>query len=511
MNEKIISPLNRVEGDLDLKVVFEKNKVVKAYPISRLFRGIEIILKGKEPMDSLVITPRVCGICGGSHLYAAAKALDMAYKADVPPNAVLLRNIMALAEIGQNDVRHTYLMFLIDTVNRKYESFPFYKDMLMRWAPFYGSSYKSAVKWSKKYTEIYAIFGGQWPHGSSMIPGGVTAEPYPEDIMKAKAIIREITSELVERVMLGGPLEQFLDLRGMKDLEQWCQDYPEGDVCKVWNYGREMKWDKLGKGSDYLMSYGHVPLAEDYNPENPKLMFRSGILNLKTFEVSELKQENILEFVSASYYTYSVGDAGLHPFEGETNPIPTLENRKKYTFTKAFRYKLEDKLIAPEVGALAMLAVSGNELILDLLRRLGPSVLLREIARYVRVALISRIIEEQLEEYTFGEPTYKRPDEIKDSQGYGLLEAARGSLGHWIVIKDGKIHNYQIVTPTQINMGPEDAYGNPSHMSLALVGTEVEDLNNPIEVAHIIRSHDACMVCNVHFFDSNKEKMVLRL
>ncbi|ARM77064.1 cytochrome B [Acidianus manzaensis] len=477
--------------------------------MSRLFRGIEIILKNKSPMDSLVITPRVCGICGGSHLYSTVRALDMAYKAEVPPNGVLIRNIMSLAEMGQNDVRHTYLMFLIDSVNKKYESFPFYKDMVLRWAPFYGSSYKEAVKWSKKYTEIYAIFGGQWPHGSSMVPGGVTAEPYPDDIMKAKAIIKEISSELVEKVMIGGPTEQFLSVKSMKDLNQWCEDYPNGDICKIWIYGKEMKWDKLGKGSDYLMSFGHVPLDEKYNQENPELMFKSGILNLNNFETLQLNQENFLEFVSKSYYTYSSGDIGLHPFQGETNPIPPI-SKDKYTFTKAFRYKLKDKLIAPEVGALSMLAVGGNDLILDLLKHLGTNVLLREIARFIRIVLINKIIEEQLEKYKFGEPTYKKPDEVKDSQGYGLIEASRGSLGHWIVIKDGKIQNYQIITPTQINMGPEDPYGNLSHMSLALVGTEVENIDNPIEVAHIVRSHDACMVCNVHFFD-NKEKMVLKL
>ncbi|MEM4955687.1 MAG: nickel-dependent hydrogenase large subunit, partial [Metallosphaera sp.] len=201
MNEKVISPLNRVEGDLDLKVVFEGKKVVKAFPMSRLFRGIEIILKGKFPMDSLVITPRICGICGGSHLLSAAKALEMAYGASVPPNAVRLRNVMTLAEMGQNDVRHTYLMFLIDTVNLKYEKMGFYRDIVLRWAPYLGQSYKQAVAWSKRYTEIYAIFGGQWPHGSAMVPGGVTTDPLSNDIIKAKSILASITAEFLEKVI----------------------------------------------------------------------------------------------------------------------------------------------------------------------------------------------------------------------------------------------------------------------------------------------------------------------
>lgn len=123
---------------------------------------------------------------------------------------------------------------------------------------------------------------------------------------------------------------------------------------------------------------------------------------------------------------------------------------------------------------------------------------MREIARFVRLAFISKIVIEELEKFRFGEPTYKKPLDISESKGYGLVEASRGSLGHWIVIKDNKIFNYQVVTPTQINMGPEDSYGNLSHISKALIGTTVEDIENPIELAHIVRSHDACMVCNVH-------------
>ncbi|MUM65078.1 cytochrome B [Acidianus infernus] len=512
MNEKIISPLNRVEGDLDLKVIIENNRVIRAYPMSRLFRGIEIILRNKYPMDSLVITPRICGICGASHLYATAQALDMAYNAYVPPNGVRLRNVMALAEMAQNDVRHTYLMFLIDTVNKKYENLPFYKDMVLRWAPYIGSSYKEAVKWSKKYTEIYAIFGGQWPHGSAMVPGGVTTDPYYNDIMKAKGILTHITVEFLEKTVLGGPLYQFLEINSLNGLEQWCTDYPNGDLCKIWNYGKDMGWLELGRGSNYLMSFGHVPLAEKYVPGNSKLMFDKGIINLENWEKIDLDQNNILEFVSSSYYTYDEGEKiGLHPFDGETKPLPPNASSSKYTFTKAFRYKLGNSLIAPEVGAISMLTVGGNSLMVDLVRRFKSNVLLREIARIIRLALIHKIIMDELNDYDINKPAYKKPDEVNTTRGYGMLEAPRGSLGHWIVIKEGKIYNYQIVTPTQINMGPEDPFGNLSHLSLSLLGTEVNDVNNPIEVAHVVRSHDACMVCNVHFFDSGLEKMVIRL
>lgn len=130
--------------------------------------------------------------------------------------------------------------------------------------------------------------------------------------------------------------------------------------------------------------------------------------------------------------------------------------------------------------------------------KIGPSVLSRIIARIIRIIIYNELMINELNNFKFGKPTYKKPNDVIEGKGYGLVEAPRGALGHWIVIKGGKILNYQIVTPTQINMGPEDPLGNKSHLPLALIGTEVSNVDNPIEVYHIVRSHDACMVCNVH-------------
>lgn len=499
MSSKIISPFNRVEGDLDVEVKFERNKVIDAKIISRLFRGIEIILKGKNPLDALVITPRVCGICGASHLYASASALDMIYNAEVPINAIRLRNVLSMAETCQNDLRHTYFMFLIDVLNNKYRDYANFEEVIRRWAPIQGSSYKECFRWSKKYTEVYAIFGGQWPHGSAIVPGGITADPLPNEIQRAISILLDIKRNYLEKVILGGPIDQFLDtVKSYNDLLQWAGDYKEGDLAKILEFGLEANWHKLGYGSGIMLSYGHLPI-EEYVGIPGKKYFKPGIYFAKEKEYKEFDQRNVLEFVNSSYYTYSKGDqAGLHPFEGETNPNLDEKNKKKYSFTKCFRYKLDGKLIAPEAGALAMLTVSGNPLILDLIDKIGPSVLSRVIARLVRVLIYNELMLQELNSFEFGKPTYKKPSEVKEGMGYGLVEAPRGALGHWVVVKNEKILNYQIVTPTQINMSPEDPLGNKSHMALALIGTEVSDVNNPIEVHHIVRSHDACMVCNVH-------------
>ncbi|BCU68807.1 nickel-dependent hydrogenase large subunit [Stygiolobus caldivivus] len=499
MNEKVISPFNRVEGDLDVKLIYDKNKIVDVKFSSNLFRGIEVILKGKNPLDSLVITPRICGICGASHLYAAVSALEMAYKAEVPFNAVKIRNVMSMAEICQNDVRHTYLMFLIDVTNKRYKDTEFYPEIVKKLSPMIGTSYREAFKWSKKYTEIYAIFGGQWPHGSAMVPGGITADPQQQDIVKAKGIIRQVTKEFWEKTVLGGPLDQFLEtVRSLKDLEQWSEDYKEGDISLIYKFGVEMGLDHLGYGSGILMSYGHLPVEEySYDSElrDLKRRFRGGLYFISSDTLDSIDQRNILEFVNFSHYTYSRGDtAGLHPFEGET--VPEISDGK-YTFTKCFRYRYKGSLVAPEVGALSMMSISASPLITDMVKKKGPSVLARVISRIVRVSLFHKLMEEELDQFVIGKPTYKKVNQ-RDGTGFGLVEAARGALGHWVVIKDGKISNYQIVTPTQINMGPEDPWGNKSHLAKALIGVEVADPRDPIEAYHVIRAQDPCLVCTVH-------------
>ncbi|MEM4086150.1 MAG: nickel-dependent hydrogenase large subunit [Saccharolobus sp.] len=153
------------------------------------------------------MTPRVCGICGASHLYASASALDMIYNAEVPENGWVIRNILAISEICQNDLRHHYLYFLIDLTNKKYNKLPFYEDIKNRWGQLVGNSYRKCIVWSKRYTEIYAILGGQWSHGSAIVPGGVTTDPYPNDFIKIKDILKNIISQFIEPVLLGGPLE----------------------------------------------------------------------------------------------------------------------------------------------------------------------------------------------------------------------------------------------------------------------------------------------------------------
>jgi len=141
-----ISPVGRVEGDLDVRVDIQDGVVVNAWTSAELFRGFEVILKNKDPQAGLVVTPRACGICGASHLTCAAWALDTAWGTEVPRNAILARNMGQLAESLQSLPRHHYGLFMIDMVNKNYQKSKFYEEAVKRWAPFTGTNYEVGVK-----------------------------------------------------------------------------------------------------------------------------------------------------------------------------------------------------------------------------------------------------------------------------------------------------------------------------------------------------------------------------
>ncbi|MBD2292752.1 nickel-dependent hydrogenase large subunit [Anabaena sphaerica FACHB-251] len=163
-----ISPVGRVEGDLDVRVEIDNGYVTNAWTHAELFRGFEIILRGKDPQAGLIVTPRICGICGGSHLSSASWALDTAWGTEVPRNAILARNLGQIVETIQSIPRYFYGLFAIDLTNKNYRRSHFYDEACRRFAAFTGTSYEIGVTISAKPVEIYALLGGQWPHSSYM-------------------------------------------------------------------------------------------------------------------------------------------------------------------------------------------------------------------------------------------------------------------------------------------------------------------------------------------------------
>ncbi len=503
---KIIhAPLNRVEGDLEIRVNLEDDRVSEAWSVGVMFRGIENMLKNRGPLDGLVITPRIYGICSTAHLTAAAKALDAISGAEVPSNAVIVRNLALMAEHVQSDMRHGFLMYTADFVNPAYSEGLLYDEALKRYEPFKGKTVIDVIKHTKEILEVVAIFGGQWPHSSYMVPGGIASNPNMSDIMQCKYLIDKFASWYEARI-LGCSLERWMDVQTRTDLDAWVDEsesHHNSELGFYIRYAREIGLDKIGRGHGNFISFGQLDL-----PENSKVMGRSQNSRLlipagfaRNTNIEPFDQKNVSEHIAYSWY--SDYDGGKHPFEGETHPYATGEESKKYSWAKAPRY---DETPA-ETGPLAEMIISQHPLFTDLINTQGPSAFVRELARLARPAELIPAMKQWILELDPHKNFYAHSPDITDGQGFGLTQASRGALGHWVSIADKKIKHYQIITPTAWNGSPRDANSIRGPWEEALIHTPVKDSDNPVEIGHVIRSFDPCLVCAVHAIQGQKENV----
>ncbi len=209
--------------------------------------------------------------------------------------------------------------------------------------------------------------------------------------------------------------------------------------------------------------------------------------------VEAFDAEKIAEHVSHSWFR-NPGEA-RHPYDGETRPYASGGEGEKYSWAKAPRYDG----VPAETGPLAEAVIAGRPLFIDFLKRSGPNVLVRELARLTRPVALFDAVEIWLREMLAEDGNfYSPPGEITDGVGAGLTQAARGALGHWVKLEDRKIVHYQIITPTAWHASPRDDAGVRGVMEEALVGTPVQDDQNPVEIGHVVRSFDPCLVCTVH-------------
>lgn len=521
-----ISPLGRVEGDLDLRVMVDDGTVTDAWTTAGMFRGFEMILKGKDPQAGLIVTPRICGICGGSHLYKAVYALDTAWRTEVPPNGTRIRNIAQACETLQSIPRWFYAIFAIDLVNKNYAKAKGYDEAVRRFAPFVGTSYEPGVTLSGKPVEIYAIFGGQWPHSSFMIPGGVMCGPTLSDITRSISILEYWKDEWLEKKWLGCSVDRWLENKTWKDVLEWVEEndsHRNSDCGFFIRYAQEIGMDKFGQGCGNYLAMGTFLNPDEYTKptiegRNAALSSRSGIWDGERFH--EFDQAQVREDHTHSYFK---GKGALHPFEGRTEPLDPKDAAKegKYTWAKAPRYEVAGKGLLPlEAGPLARQVMAGQDgakdwqdgdgLFLDAIKTVGPSVLVRVMARMHEAAKYYKSTRKWLDEVDLHDKFYIKPVEHEEGRGFGATEAARGSLADWISIKDGKIENYQVVTPTAWNIGPQDGREVHGPMEQAFIGTEIKDMEDPVELGHVARSYDSCLVCTVHAYDKKSGKQLTK-
>ncbi len=480
MTRLVVGPFNRVEGDLEVILDVADGKVREARVKSSLYRGFEQILQGKAPLDALVFVPRICGICSVSQSAASANALAAAMGIKPPDNGRLAANLIQSVENLADHVTHFYLFFMPDFARDCYESQPWWYASSARFKAVTGSAAGDFLPARAGLMRAMGLLAGKWPHTLSLQPGGSTHPLGASERLRLVRVLREFRAFL-ERTLFGDALESVSTLASANELAAWAERHGESDFGLFLRTSQALNLRALGHASVAFMSYGA------YEQENgrwwPAGVWAGGPALLDPAQIAE----------DVSHAWYADAEEPLPPLRGSTLPIADKE--AAYTWCKAPR--LGGEVI--ETGALARQVVAGHPLARDLVARDGGSVEARVVARLLEVARLLPAMEAWAEALRPGEPFSVSGELPTDGEGVGLVEAARGSLGHWLNIRRGRIHNYQIIAPTTWNFSPRDAAGRPGALERALVGAPVgEGEKAPVAVQHIVRSFDPCMVCTVH-------------
>ncbi len=482
MSRLVVGPFNRVEGDLEVRLEVSGGVVSRAEVNSPLYRGFEQMLVGKDPRDALVITPRICGICSVSQSVAAATALAEAQGIRMAANGQHVINLVHAAENIADHLTHFYMFFMPDFTREIYQTAPWFSEITERFEAIKGSSVQDMLPARAEFLHIVGLLAGKWPHTLSLQPGGVTKWVSAAEVQRLAGLLHSFR-RFLQRIVFGVELEAFSALRSRDELMAWVdkQGSRQSDLAQFLRVSRATGLDQMGRADGRFLSFGAYRDADGH-------LFARGLRN--GTGPQKLNTGLIAEDISHAWMQGP--KAGLHPFDGVTSPDPDMADG--YTWCKAPR--LEG---APaEVGALARQVVAGHPLALDLAAGTG-NVEARIVARFLEIALLVPVMEHWLRDIRSDDSFIahgKMPDQ---AEGAGLVEAARGSLGHWIRISAGRIANYQIIAPTTWNFSPRDANDRPGPLETALAGARVQDGEvDPVAVQHIVRSFDPCMVCTVH-------------
>lgn len=487
-SRRVVGPFNRVEGDLEVKLDITDGQVKKAWVVSPLFRGYEQILQGKSPLDSLVYVPRICGICSVAQSVAAAQALAALTNLQPEPNGELATNLILANENITDHLTHFYLFFMPDFARDVYRDQPWFEQAQARFKAVSGSATQAVLPARADFLHLMGLLAGKWPHSLALQPGGTTRALESADKSRLIATLFGFR-QFLETTLFGDNLEAIASIDSLASLNRWRSQRPSthSDFSHFLAIAEQLSLHTLGRAYDQFMSYGV------YRNQG-KALFANGVV-MGAGKAAPLVQESIFEDISHTWAQY---EKPQHPFNGITQP--SLDNGQGYSWCKSPR--LDGKVM--EVGALARQLINGHPLIVSLVQESGGNVRNRVIARLLEMALVVIEMEQWAKSIRPKEPfcaPFKLP---KEAQGFGMMEAARGSLGHWLSVKRGKIANYQIIAPTTWNFSPRDEQLQPGPLELALEGapllpTEInQEKHNPVSVQHIVRSFDPCMVCTVH-------------
>ncbi|WP_040213900.1 nickel-dependent hydrogenase large subunit [Clostridium polynesiense] len=449
-----LNPVTRISGFLQITVKLENSKVVDAESSGLLFRGFEKMLIGRSPLDTVYFTERICGICSAAHAVAASLTLEDALKITPDKPSRMLRDIIHGFEFLQNHLRQFYLYTLPDFVVTP-DIQPVYSrenyDLRLpeRLNNLISIHYVQAVEYSMLCHEALAVLGGKAPHNHGIFLGGVTESLNAYRYIQLKSILSKV--------------------------EAFISDCMIEDVYTISEYYKE--YFQMGKGQGNLMSYG---LFNSYNEKNIYSIapgtFIDGV-------IGEFNPKYISENIFNSWYKGDVLQSDLFKEDSEAD----MDKPNGYTFVKAPRYKG----YSMEVGPLARMILSGNY-------KKQVSMMDRTIARVLEAKKIAETIKIFLDAVPYDTFLQKAYDIPNEAIGAGLTDTTRGALGHWLQIKDSKIASYNIITPSVWNCSPRDSNGMLGVIEQALVGTEIKNINHPVEIGRIVRSFDPCISCATH-------------
>jgi len=553
----VVDPITRIEGHLRAEVVVNDEGVVEnAYISSTLWRGLEVIAKGRDPRDVPFMMQRICGVCTFSHYLKSTMAVEDALGIKVPLNAELTRTLMNIALFLHDHVVHFYQLHGLDWVDivsalkadpkkaselafkyaddpvatgvndlirvqekvKKFAESPqglgpfanaYWGHPTYRFTPEQNlialSHYLKALELQRVAARMMAIFGGKNPHPQSLTVGGVTC------IM-----------DLQDPARMGEWMAQF------KELAHFVINAYQADIIMAAEMYKDEPSVVKPIGVKNFMAHEDMLIGrEDY-------LFSSGyVLNGDLSKVYDINEDLITEEATHSWYK---DNEPLHPYEGKTNPNYTglregesvgpdgkmthsklIDESKKYTWIKSPRYDGQPM----EVGPLACMVVGyarGNEKIKkvvdDFLHRTGLpmdalfTTLGRTAARMLQAKVIvengmtafNNLIENLKVDQTTCAPYVI--DKNKEYRGRGIGDVPRGMLSHWIRIKNGVVENYQAVVPSTWNAGPIDANGRQGPYEADLIGLKIHDLTQPLEIIRVIHSYDPCIACAVHVMDT---------
>jgi len=559
----VVDPVTRIEGHLRIEAEVNGGAVTDAWSSGTMFRGIELILRGRDPREAWIWTQRICGVCTTVHALSSVRAVEDALGIEVPDNANLIRNIIGASQYVQDHVIHFYHLHALDWVDvtlalkadpaktsqlaesispwpkssrnyfkgvqDKVKALVESKQLSLFSSGYWGhpayhlppeanllavAHYIEALEFQKDYIRIHAVLGGKNPHLQTYLVGGMSTSMDPNE--PGATINPERITLLTELASKG---QAFVD-----------QVYVP-DVLAVARFYRD--WFGRGEGLGNFLSYGDYPQGGVKDPARFYLP-RGAVFGHDLSNVHPVDPANVSEYVTHSWYEYGDGDQnGKNPYQGETKPKytgpkPPFENldvAQKYSWLKAPRY--QDNPM--EVGPLSRMLVayaSGHPdvkpVVDSVLAQLNApaTALFSTLGRIAARAVEAKVMAEEVTKWVaeldnkLGHGDLRihngerwDPDTWpKQAQGWGFHEAPRGSLGHWVHIEDKKIRNYQCVVPTTWNAGPRDSKGQRGAYEAALLKTPIADPERPVEILRTVHSFDPCLACAVHVVDARGNK-----